>query len=382
MTGLFLRAALSQRGLPTHLFDTGPLGTGQTIASQGILHRGVKYALSAQSAAASNALAAAHETWEACLAGNAHPNLSATTQLSRTMYLWTKPGLLGTLTATAAALAMKSGVTKLPPGKYPPPFSAAPASLSLWEVRETCIEPRSLLTQLAAASTDPISPLGPNVTLRQLVQEHRPGLLLFCAGIGNEQLLAQAGHNPATYTQRRPLHMAVLHRAPQPLFAHCLQELSDKPRLTITSLPSPSQPNRFDWYIGGHIAESGNQLDEAAQRVAARDQLLACLPWMKPAPREDFSTLRIDRAEGKTANATRPDGPVLHAFPSSQHLPPHVAIWPTKLALAPALYTSLAPFLASMAANAGQPPLTHAHQPHPQHTPPIAAIPWTSTSIT
>lgn len=381
VAGLYLRASLWANGYNSVLVDRGPLGTGQTIASQGILHRGIKYALSQKSAAAASALAAAHDSWDAALAGTGIPDLRNVSLLTRTMHLWTKPGLLGSfagsLTASAASLAMKSGVQKLSPDTFPPAFAGAP--VSVWEVTETCIDPSSLLTALAAAAPGPII-TSDTRSLASLTADFSPSLIIFAAGTGNEDLLHQSGHTPATFAQRRPLHMVVMRSAPFDLFAHCLQEFSDKPRLTITTSHSPSHRT---WYIGGLLAEVGISRDASTQVQAARAQLEECLPWVTLPPADCFSTHRVDRAEGRTESSTRPDGPVIHAFPATASLPPHLAVWPTKLALAPTLFSYIKPHLpplmspTTISPDPVSIPLGTAHPiTSPITTPAVAPIPW------
>jgi Glycerol-3-phosphate dehydrogenase len=44
VSGLWLAAELKARGIHCCVLDRGPLGQGQTLASQGMIHGGTKYA--------------------------------------------------------------------------------------------------------------------------------------------------------------------------------------------------------------------------------------------------------------------------------------------------------------------------------------------------
>jgi hypothetical protein len=389
VSGLFARAALAQAGVPTILLENAALGSGQTIASQGILHRGVKYALSSAATQAADELARAQVLWEESMTGDeSSPRIVDLRQLrvlTRTMYLWTRPGVLasvaGNLTGTAAALAMKSGVVKLQPSTFPAAFAGAPGGVHVWEVTETCIDPQSLLTLLARShATDlqhPIIQLDRERSPLQVAAFYQPRAVILSAGCGNEELLTAFGQNPTTLCQRRPLRMVIMRNAPFDFFAHCLQELSDKPRLTITSSQSPS--GERIWYIGGEIAESGVSRDDAAQIDAARNELKRCLPWVPLPPAHSWSTYVVDRAEGKTQAGTRPDGPVIHELTctlADRHVP-LLACWPTKLALAPAMAAQIVTLLSRLAL-----PQHKLHSPAPEVVPAatapvaIAGYPW------
>jgi hypothetical protein len=99
------------------------------------------------------------------------------------------------------------------------------------------------------------------------------------------------------------------------------------PRLTITS-----HQNNQDtvWYLGGDIAEQGNQRTTTEQIQAAKKELKAIFPWF------DFSqcqwnTLKVKRAEAKQHFLQRPSNPSIIDFSGIW------ASWPTKLAMAPLL---------------------------------------------
>lgn len=341
VAGLWTRAVLVRAGYSVILVESRALGSGQTVASQGILHRGVKYALSAEARDASHALASAQDEWRRCLGladGPAPIDLRGVEVLSERMHLWAT-GLLEKATGVGAALAMRSEVRRLPRAQYPPAFREAPSAVAVWEVDELSVSAASLTGRLADAADGPILhtavegvTFGPADQHRQRVLirndegsacEITASAVILAAGEGNERLLQSAGAQPRM--QRRPLHMVLVDGAPGPLFAHLPRPGSDKPRLTITS----SRTNRgWCWYIGGDLAETGVARTREEQVAFAQRELAETLPWMDLHAGR-WTAFRIDRAEGETESGRRPDGPVARR---SGRI---IAVWPTKLALAP-----------------------------------------------
>src|SRR5262245_41436193 len=82
VAGLWCAAALGAAGYSCVLVERQALGAGQTIASQGIIHGGVKYALAGAASRASRAIAQMPETWRACLAGEGTMDLRGVRVLS------------------------------------------------------------------------------------------------------------------------------------------------------------------------------------------------------------------------------------------------------------------------------------------------------------
>lgn len=342
VTGLWARFTLAASGYRVLTLERSAMGDGQTAASQGILHRGLKYAMSAGARRATDELQRAQGAWGSALAGEQGPDLRlpdlrAVRVLARTTHLWTSPGMGARLAGEAASRLMLADVRRLEPGERPGVFAAAPDGVRVWAVEEPVVDPSSLLAELAragdGAGAGPVL-LAPGVRLHAREPAVRAewgggtvdaGVVLLCAGEGNDELLRRAGLDDGSAMQRRPLHMVVAHGAPAPVFGHCLA-MSDKPRLTVTSDSTGAA-----WYLGGGLAEEGVERGEPEQIDAARRELRECLGWVD-ASRLALRTLRIDRAEGRTPEGKRPDTPVLRAFGPGGRV---LAVWPTKLALAP-----------------------------------------------
>lgn len=342
VAGLWCRFALEAAGYSTLLLERCSLGAGQTLASQGILHRGVKYALLPAARAAAAELARAHGAWSTALAGGGQgmPDLSRVRTLADEMHLWSPPGLAGALTGAAAAKVMNSEVESLERGRWPASFAGAPAGTRVWRVDERVLDAKSLVEALDAAGHGPMwraadttltvsddGGVAVEIALPGGTQRVTATAAVCAAGEGNETLLSQARIEPRAVCQRRPLHMVMVRPAPFELFAHCPQPASDKPLLTVTT---GTRGTERVWYLGGELAERGVDLDACGQRDATRAALARCMPWVDAGAMK-IATFKIDRAEGRTPEGKRPDGAVVRRWG------PIVAAWPTKLALTPAL---------------------------------------------
>ena len=71
IAGLWLLNRLTSQGYNVCLLEAEKLGNGQSIASQGIIHGGLKYALDGAVSGATNAIATMPSHWRQCLAGKA-----------------------------------------------------------------------------------------------------------------------------------------------------------------------------------------------------------------------------------------------------------------------------------------------------------------------
>ncbi|MBL8991254.1 MAG: FAD-dependent oxidoreductase [Phycisphaerae bacterium] len=367
VAGLWTLRRLLAEGRSAVLLTTADLGAGQTVASQGIIHGGIKYALGGAATAASRAIAGMPDRWRACLAGRPgplDPDLSGAAVLAREQHLWTTPGLVSRVAAAAASKAIRTPVQRLDAGERPGAFERAPAGVDVYRVAEPVLDAASLVRALAGPAMDRIGRVASVESIERIgVETVRTGVRLhdgraavlssravvLCAGSGNGPLAGLAGARASDLMQTRPLHMALARGAElAPLFGHCLGA-STTPRLTVTSWADAA--GRVVWYLGGALAERGVGLDAAAQRAAARAELNACVPWAVRGGVE-LATLRIDRAEGLRADGSRPDEPVVTPLVDGRVL----AAWPTKLALAPLLAERVSAALPAGAGDGGAAP--------------------------
>src|SRR5215510_15615387 len=86
--GLWLLDELARAGFAALLLEAHELGSGQTIASQGIIHGGLKYTLSGLLTPSARAISQMPTIWRRCLAGEAKPDLSYTRLRAEYCHLW------------------------------------------------------------------------------------------------------------------------------------------------------------------------------------------------------------------------------------------------------------------------------------------------------
>jgi hypothetical protein len=354
VAGLWTCARMVAMGFDVLCLDTGPLGGTQSIGAQGIIHGGMKYALTGEASRAANSIALMPPIWTACLAGTGELDLSGVPVCSDHTLLWTTPGLFSRIAAFAAKNVLRTPVDAVPAGQRPVPFAGVPRIdvyrvgepvldvaavlqrlLTLCRGRVWRVRPESLrIERVAGGCSVTVSPPGnPGVQLH-----FTPRLTITLAGPGNQQVATAVGAR-GIRMQIRPLHMVMVRShagasaAEQlpTIYGHCLAA-SNLPRLTITT--STDAQGRQVWYLGGQIAEAGVPRSPEDQIAAAKKEVDACLPWLNIGGRADlqWSTVRWDRAEGFMPDGARPDEPVLL---TDAACPGVLFGWPTKLAFAP-----------------------------------------------
>jgi glycine/D-amino acid oxidase-like deaminating enzyme len=351
--GLWTLHALRAAGYDAWLIEKSALGDGQTIASQGILHAGAKYRLPGNAIDAAEAVAEMQSVWEDALRDRdgipGLPRLSGTRVIDEWTLLWTMPSLGSRVAAAGASRVMRSKVVRLDRERWPAGFGGGPRGVDVFETSELVLDPASLLERLRAGVRDRVrrgEVVGIGVRGDGVVVEVRRvggdgrdarpagdggkiavrcGAVVLAAGEGNEALIGLAGGKPGLM-QRRPLHQIVAIGAPFDLNGHCLQLSLDKPALTVTTGELEGERT---WYLGGGPAEEGVGRSRGAQLEAGRAALARCLPWVDTSGMS-WRTFEIDRAEGWTKGGKRPDDAVA-AWAAERAL----AVWPTKLVLAP-----------------------------------------------
>jgi hypothetical protein len=325
------------------LFEADALGCGQTLASQGMIHGGIKYALSGMLTRASEAIAGMPDRWAESLAGRSDVDLAGLTPLSDHYYMFAEASTLGQLTTFFASRALRGRIRRLARENHPAGLAGAGFKGVVYALRDFVLDTPHLLAELLRPVADrayrcrlpddargfDLSESGARVDLghAQIRARH----LILTAGAGTQTLL-DALRIATPRMQRRPLHQVIV-RAPglEPLFAHCLTGIRrPEPRLTITSHRDGSG---WLWYLGGQIATDGVAMDPTTLAAHARRELAACLPW-RDWREARIDTLAIDRAEPVRPGGLRPDEAFAQASGPGGRC---IVGWPTKLSLAPDL---------------------------------------------
>lgn len=350
--GLWLLDTLFWRGARALLLEAGRLGSGQTIAAQGIIHGGLKYALHGVLTPSALHVRDMPQHWLECHVGRRQPDLRGMRLRSPSCYLWRTDSLASRLAMLGARVGLSVAPQLLEKADRPAVLAQCPGPVA--RLDEPVIDTDSFLETLAARHQPRLLKIEPaevsceldsarNVSTVRLSHPAwgrtvtlSPRNVVLAAGKGNADLRRQLGLADGAM-QCRPLHM-VLARGPLPeLFGHCVDGAAT--RVTITS--ARDSAGRTVWQIGGQIAEAGVHFDEQTLAQRAKSEIEATIPGLELAGVE-WSTYRVDRAEGATLGGGRPE--------SAQvvHEGNVLTVWPTKLALAPVLAErvadSLGPF--------------------------------------
>ena len=355
IAGLWLLSLLRKHGFEAILLEKEGLGSGQTFASQGMIHGGIKYSLAGAMTGASESIADMPLRWRSCLAGTDNVNLKGVTVLSDSYYMFSDARLGSKLTAFFGSKTLQGRVASVPEANYPKVFQSPSFGGLLYKLNDLVLDTRSLITHLHHQLKDYI--FEGNVSF-----EHTNGRIthlqladgltvsaetyVLAAGKGNGELIEDLGLEVPM--QLRPLHQVVVKGKTLPdLFAHAVTLRSaDKPRITFTT---HSTADTKAWYLGGQLAESGVARNEAEQIEFAKTELAAIMPWMDYSGCE-FSTFRIDRAEAGGETLLRPDTPYVRRHGNV------VVCWPTKLTLAPMMGDMFMKLMAGPKAGLAKPP--------------------------
>lgn len=343
-TGLWLRALLKSHGRSVVLIESGGLGGGQTVASQGMIHSGAKYAASPDASRLVAALQEAASCWEQHLAGKDFPDLRRVEVITSETWFWhpdrpLPPSLANWCDETGADDREESD-------RRPSVLRMCREARCNRRERSLCAA--SLLNALAGEDRLDLLQLPDDrirwdasapgkvstATLRHPARDEtlmlRPDHIFLTAGAGNTRLREAVGLSTRVVAQQRPLRMAML-RGPLPrLCGHWFDD--DGPRLTIST--QFDQKHGSIWQLGGRIAEGPTCRSTRAFLKSAREELLAALPGLDLSPTE-WSSYEAVRAEPKSADGRLPDDAVILREGNV------TTLWPTKLTLLPTLMTKV-----------------------------------------
>ncbi|MHC4094215.1 MAG: FAD-dependent oxidoreductase, partial [Planctomycetota bacterium] len=221
--GLWLLDELQRRGFRAVVLESEALGAGQTVASQGIIHGGIKYTLSGLFSESARAIRDMPGIWRDCLAGRGEPNLTGTRVAADYCHLWHTASLRSKLGMVGARTGLRSALAKAASQDRPAVLGACPGDV--FRVDEQVIDPVSFVRDLAERhgqrtlkidaqdGVEFVTSAAGRVDAVHLARAHgsptarlRPRHVVFTAGAGNAALRDRVGLS-ADAMQCRPLHM-------------------------------------------------------------------------------------------------------------------------------------------------------------------------------
>ena len=364
ISGLWLAAELKARNIPCCVIEKSALGQGQTLASQGIIHGGTKYALDGLLTKAASEIGAMPSRWKQALSGQGIVDLQQV-QLERSdQLLWSVESITANLLGFFASKAMRSRMERIDPTEEAA-FDHPNFHGHLYRLTEPVLKLDTLIHafsdlldgQLFTAEVTELMVENQMITGVETTAGSLKGDVILTAGEGTEALVSALDIEPPRM-QRRPLAMAVcqLKEPIPPVFGHQLG-IGSKPKLTVST--HRVGESQF-LYLGGQLAEDGVEQVDLTLCHRAERAVQEALGWLKPQI-QSTHVFRINRAEPSTREGHRPDT----AFVSKVHR--LIIAWPTKLALAPALADQVIPLLDEERATVSLPAWPSAH---------VGGYPW------
>ena len=337
IAGLWLLNLLVSRGYSVVLLEKEALGAGQTIASQGMIHGGGKYALQGLLTDASETIASMPTRWQACLNGYGTLDLKAVKTLAQDYFLFSDAKLTSRVTAFLGSKKIKGRVTRVKKIELPDVLKSPQFNGQVYRLQDFVIDVPSLIKELAR-------PFHARIHTGQFELDTAPGTVngvrlsngtefvaqhyILAAGQGNGELIEKL--NLPVKMQLRPLKQVIVKGNSLPkLYAHAVSiKAGDKPRLTITT--HYLDDGSTCWYLGGQLAEKGVNKSDEALIEQTKCELRELLPWLELSECT-YQVLSINRAEPSQHEQKRPDTPYVRQFGNN------TVCWPTKLTLTPLL---------------------------------------------
>lgn len=342
IAGLWTLNRLRKAGYSALLLEKQALGSSQTIASQGMIHGGIKYALAGSLSGESEAIKQMPAIWNQCLDGSGEIDLSQTRRLSEAFYLWSSGKVGSRLVSFFASKSLRGRVDKVKSADYPSAFAGAPYKGSIYRLQDVVLDTTSLVGNLSEPHADWIAR---NEQLDWQRSDSAVELLrcdggisiraqryVLCAGEGSGEILANLKVQQPEMQVRPLQQVMVKHDLPHQLYGHCIgAQASASPRLTVSS--HRCEDGKTVWYLGGDLATNGVGVDSAVLIDRARGELASQFPWL------DFSgaqwaTYTVNRAEPRQQSLIKPDTAFAAHCENATNV---IAAWPTKLTLAPDL---------------------------------------------
>jgi len=377
--GLWLLDELTRCRIDAVLLEANALGTGQTVAAQGIIHGGLKYTLQGLLTKSAASIREMPIIWRDCLDGRSEPDLSGVRRRSDECFLWRTDSLSSRLGMLGAQFGLRVSPQSVTSDDRPELLRGCPGTVA--RLPEQVISTVSLIEMLATRHRDRMLQIDPqqmefecraagDVSLIRLHRddgqslELRPQYVVFTAGAGNSALRRSVQLNQEAM-QRRPLHMVML-RGSLPAFqGHCVD--GAKTRVTITS--DVDSAGRTVWQVGGQIAEEGVAWDDLTLLANARKELMSVLPGIDLSSVE-WSTYRVDRAEAIMPGGKRPETVQIRREGNC------ITAWPTKLALVPQLVAEISGDIVEHVSNVLASKSQVEALPHDWPRPSVALPPW------
>lgn len=361
IAGLFIANRLRNAGYNLILIERDKLGGAQTLASQGMIHGGQKYATARVLSGHVPEMEKMPPRWKACFDGKGEVDLTGVEFSSPNQIMFPAASVLSKATLRTAMETSNTPMTELQDQEIPDVLTRRP----VYRMQEQVLDTKSLVAALAknlagrivSGELEKLSPDGCAVVSGIALKAEA---IIFAAGIGNEAALKLLGVT-GEHTQRRPLRQVMVKPLAQSIYGHGTSD-GIKPRVTITS--HALNQNEYVWYLGGGVAEKGAKLSELEAIKFAKQEMADIFPNIDWGQKE-WASHSVDRAESLDAQGWLPTGTCIQQFAKN------LLVWPAKMTLVPDLADKVFSWL-QKSANAP----TRETAPPPLPAPEVGKYPW------
>lgn len=337
IAGLWLLDEARRAGFNVLLVESQALGSGQTMASQGILHGGFKHALTGRISSHVDALNEMPSIWRQCLAGTREPDLREVTLRGESCHCWRTDSLTSLFGQLGARMGLRVGLDRVGDSRRPVPLKDAPGQV--YQLFEQVIDPFSLVAVLAQRNHTRIV-RGTRIDFfccydgsvdTALIEscdgQHlltKPRHIVLAAGQQNDALRHFCGLAPNS-VRHLPLAILTLRGNLPTLNGFCLD--GTKAKVVITT-----QRVRDDEAVWQVASERVTDVEDALLRMSMVQQLEEALPGFAWPERMKIWLYTSTRAEAFTKDGSRAndvqtivEGNVITAFPTKLVLAPRLA---------------------------------------------------------
>lgn len=371
VAGLWLLDDLRRAGYHALLVEKTALGSGQTVASQGILHGGLKHALTGRLGTHVDALKEMPARWRTCLAGLRLPDLSGVRRRANFCHCWRTDSIRGWFGMMGARIGLRLSLEPIPDAYRPTPLAACPGTV--YRLEEQVVDPRSLITVLASkhrerilhgtvraihrssAFIDTVTIHDPDNTTTLTLH---PQTLILAAGEGNAALREMCLMKPGSM-QRLPLRFLAVSGNLPDLNGFCMNGTKAKAIVTTHRVAD----DHAVWQVA---SETVGDCEPDAFEPRVLTQLGEALPGFS------WPEVRVQMITAVRAEAAMPDG---SRASDVQILRDEnvITAWPTKLVLTPRLADCIRVSLPGTTSGNSSIDDALLRWPHPS----VAPYPWT-----
>lgn len=330
IAGLWIFNRLKKDGYDVLLLEKDSIGCGQTIASQGIIHSGLKYAFAGRINKLAQSISTMPDIWRNALDGVGSVDLRHARENAVSQYLLIPPGFMGGLVKLVTRQALGGNVRELKKEAWSQPIKESGFNGSVIYMDEPVLDIPSVIRALAEPYKDCIRKIDADIFPEDFLKEHgvEAKKIIYTAASANQYIAHHNKHDDGLKTQERPLLMGMMKPAPFEIYAHMVGR-SEKPVATITT--HKAEDGDLVWYIGGQVAEREKTVPREEMIRAAQNAFAKYLPQVDLS-HVRWAALPIDRVEGQsTTQGWMPDTPTIHDAGDTYYC------WPTKLTFAPLL---------------------------------------------